>query len=135
MTLQRPVPRLTEENRFFWTSGADGRLRFMRCNNCATVIHPPQPVCRQCRSENVSPHAVPGTGVVYSHTINYQKWNPALEVPFVIARVAIDGAAGVLLTTNIVGCPVEDVRIGMPVEAAFDDVDEATTLVRFRPRG
>ena len=72
MTVKRPVPRLTEENRFFWTSGADGRLRFMRCNDCETTIHPPYPVCRNCLSENVSPQAVPGTGEIYSVTVNYQ---------------------------------------------------------------
>ncbi len=120
MTLQRPVPRLTEENRFFWTSGADGRLRFMRCNDCETTIHPPYPICRHCLSENVAPQAVPGTGEIYSFTVNYQKWNPALEVPFVIARVAIDGAPGVLLTTNIVGCPVDSVGIGDRVRVTFE---------------
>lgn len=120
MTVKRPVPRLTDENRFFWTSGADGRLRFMRCNDCETVIHPPYPVCRKCLSENVSPHAVPGTGEIYSFTVNHQKWNPELEVPFVIARVAIDGAPGVLLTTNVVGCPADSVDIGDRVRVTFD---------------
>ena len=120
MALKRPVPRLTEENRFFWTSGADGRLRFMRCNDCDTFIHPPYPVCRHCLSENVAPQAVPGTGEIYSFTVNYQKWNPELEVPFVIARVAIDGAPGVLLTSNIVGCPVQAIDIGDRVRVTFE---------------
>jgi uncharacterized OB-fold protein len=124
MTVKRPVPRLTEENRFFWTSGADGRLRFMRCNDCETFIHPPYPVCRHCLSENVTPQAVPGTGEIYSVTVNYQKWNPELEVPFVIARVAVDGAPGVLLTTNIVGSPVESVDIGDRVRVTFEQQGE-----------
>lgn len=120
MALKRPVPRLTEENRFFWTSGADGRLRFMRCNDCDTFIHPPYPVCRSCLSENVAPQAVPGTGEIHSFTINHQKWNPELEVPYVIARVAVDGAPGVLLTTNIVGSPVDSVDIGDRVRVTFE---------------
>jgi uncharacterized protein len=57
--------------------------------------------------------------VVDTFTVNHQKWHPALEVPFVIARVAIDGAPGVYLTTNIVGCPVEDVEIGDRVSVKF----------------
>ena len=120
MTVKRPVPRLTEENRFFWTSGADGRLRFMRCNDCDTFIHPPYPVCRNCLSENVAPQVVPGTGEIYSFTVNHQKWNPELVVPFVIARVAVDGAPGVLLTTNIVGSPAESVDIGDRVRVTFE---------------
>jgi uncharacterized protein len=120
MSVKRPQPRLSDDNRFFWTSGADGKLRFMHCRDCGHFIHPPQPICRLCRSENVAPEAVAGTGVVYSYTINHQKWNPSLEVPYVIARVAIDGAPGVLLTTNIIGCPVDAIDIGDRVRVSFE---------------
>ena len=37
------------------------------------------------------------------------------------------------LTTNIVGCDVDDVRVGMPVEAVFEDVTDAIMLIKFRP--
>ena len=37
------------------------------------------------------------------------------------------------MTTNIVGCAIEDVRIGMAVEAVYEDVNEEVTLVLFRP--
>jgi uncharacterized OB-fold protein len=40
-------------------------------------------------------------------------------VPFIIARVALDGAPGVYLTTNIVGCPVEEVDVGDRVAVKF----------------
>ncbi len=45
---------------------------------------------------------------------------PDLEVPYVIARVAIDGAPGVFLTTNIVGCAVDAVEIGDRVRVKFE---------------
>jgi uncharacterized OB-fold protein len=64
----------------------------MRCGDCGTYLHPPRPVCRHCLSENVAPEAVAGTGIVDSFTVNYQAWYPGLDVPYVIARVAIDGA-------------------------------------------
>jgi uncharacterized OB-fold protein len=120
MATPRVLPRLDAENRFFWTGGADGTLRFMRCQECATFIHPARLVCRQCLSEKVAPEAVAGTGTVDTFTINYQEWRPGLEVPYVIARVAIDGAPGVYLTTNIVGCAVESVQIGDRVRAKFE---------------
>jgi uncharacterized OB-fold protein len=47
-----------------------------------------------------------------------------MEVPFVIARVAIDGAPGVYLTTNIVGCPVDSVDIGDRVKVIFEQQGE-----------
>jgi len=120
MTATRALPKLDADNRAFWTGGAEGKLLLMRCQDCKSFIHPPRPVCRNCMSENVAPEAVAGTGTVYSYTVNYQKWHPAMEVPFVIARVAIDGAPGVLLTSNIVGCPVDAVDIGNSVRVKFE---------------
>jgi len=120
MAAARTLPRLDADNRVFWTSGADGKLRLMRCGDCGTFIHPPRPVCRHCLSDQVAPEAVAGTGVVDSYTVNHQKWKPDMEVPFVIARVAIDGAPGVYLTTNIVGCPVDEVDIGDKVRVKFE---------------
>jgi len=125
MAPKRPLPKLDGDNRPFWTGGAEGELRIMHCGDCGAFIHPPRPVCRVCLSDNVAPKAVVGTGVVDTFTINHQAWYPGLEVPFVIARVALDGAPGVYLTTNVVGCPPETVDIGDRVRVTFlrqDDV-------------
>ena len=124
MAAPRPLPRLDAENRPFWTAGAAGELRIMRCRDCQAFIHPPRPVCRSCLSENVSPEVVAGTGVVDTFTVNHQKWHPAAEVPYVIARVALDGVPGVYLTTNIVGCPVDEVDIGDRVRVRFEQQDD-----------
>jgi uncharacterized OB-fold protein len=120
----RAMPRLDPDNRFFWTAGAGGELKFLRCRDCAVFVHPPHPVCRHCLSEHVAPEVVAGTGVVDTFTINHQQWRPGLAVPFVIARVAIDGAPGVFLTTNIVGCAVDDVQIGDRVRVKFEQHGE-----------
>jgi uncharacterized protein len=121
---KRPLPRLDSDNRAFWTGGAQGELRIARCQACGTFIHPPRPACRQCLSDRVVPEAVAGTGVIDTFTINYQKWRPDQEVPYVIARVALDGAPGVYLTTNIVGCPVESVDFGDRVRVRFLQVED-----------
>jgi uncharacterized OB-fold protein len=120
MSAPRVLPRLDSENRFFWTAGGEGQLRLLRCQDCSTFIHPPRPVCRRCLSEKVAPQAVAGTGTIDTYTVNYQAWRPDLEVPYVIARVAIDGAPGVFLTTNIVGCAVDAVEIGDRVRVKFE---------------
>lgn len=120
----RALPRLDGDNRAFWTGGAQGELRLLRCQDCASFIHPPRPVCRNCLSENVSAEAVAGTGVVDTFSVNYQKWRPGLDVPYVVARVAIDGAPGVFLTTNIVGCPADAVDIGDRVRVIFERQDD-----------
>lgn len=124
MATKRALPRLDSDNRAFWTGGAEGELRILQCRDCQGFVHPPRPLCRHCLSENVAPAVVAGTGVVDTFTVNHQAWFPGLEVPFVIARVALDGAPGVYLTTNIVNCPVEDVDIGDKVRVTFEQHDE-----------
>jgi thiolase-like protein/rubredoxin-like zinc ribbon protein len=46
--LTRPLPLITADNEFFWTSGNDGKLRLQKCADCTALIHPPAPVCRYC---------------------------------------------------------------------------------------
>lgn len=94
-----------------------------RCGDCGSWQHPPQPICRSCWSENIAPQAASGRGTIDSFTINYQPWMPGLEVPFVIARVALEEDQGIYLTTNIVGCAVEDVAVGDAVQVAFEEDD------------
>jgi uncharacterized OB-fold protein len=120
----RALPRLDSHNRDFWTGGAEGELRIMHCLDCDGYIHPPRPICRHCLSERVEPRPVAGTGVIDTFTINHQKWHPAMEVPFVLARVALDGAPGVILTTNIVGCEVDEVDIGDRVRVIFEQQED-----------
>jgi uncharacterized OB-fold protein len=119
MSARRPLPRLDAGNRAFWTGGAQDELRIMQCQDCATFIHPPRPVCHRCLSDKVVPKAVSGTGKIDTFTINHQPWLPGMEVPFVIARVALDDAPGVFLTTNVVGCAVTEVDIGDRVRVTF----------------
>ena len=44
----RVLPALDFDNEFFWTSGRDGVLRFLRCAECEVLVHPPVPYCAQC---------------------------------------------------------------------------------------
>jgi uncharacterized OB-fold protein len=124
VAIPRPLPRLDQDNRFFWTSGADGKLRFLQCQACQTFVHPPRPVCPHCLGEDVAPAVVPGTGIIDTYTVNHQKWHPQLETPYVIARVAIDGAPGVFFTTNIVGGPPQAVAMGDKVRVVFEQQDD-----------
>ena len=124
MAWQRSRPRLDNDNRAFWTGGAEGKLNIARCGDCGGFIHPPREICRFCLSENVAPFAVAGTGVVDTYTVNHQAWAKDMDVPFVIARVKLDDAPGVYLTTNIVNCPVEQVSIGMSVKVLFEQHDD-----------
>ncbi len=123
MSIPRPRPRLDEENRAFWTGGAEGRLMITTCGDCGGHTHPPRLLCRHCLSENVVPQSVSGLAKVESYTVNHQAWAKNMEVPFVIARVRLDDAPSVILTTNIVNCPVDAVHFDDPVRVLFEEQD------------
>ena len=51
--------------------------------------------------------------------------------PYVVALV--DLAEGVRMLTNIVGCPPEDVDIGMPVTVTWEPLTDGRQLPLFTP--
>ncbi len=119
----RVLPALTPENEHFWTGGAQGELRFLRCRACRWLVHPPAPVCPECLGRELDASAVSGRGVVAAVTINHQPWIPGFDPPYVIAIVELPEQRGLRLTTNVVGCDPAEVRIGMPVRVTFADYD------------
>jgi acetyl-CoA acetyltransferase/uncharacterized OB-fold protein len=128
----RPLPLVTAENEFFWTSGADGSLRFQECRSCESLIHPPAPVCRYCRSRDVGVRAVSGKATLAGFTVNHRFSLPGMPAPYVIAQVAIAEDPRVRLTTNIVECDPERLELGQPVEVVFAQAEDVW-LPLFRP--
>lgn len=128
----RVLPRLDADNEFFWTSGADGKLRFLRCTMCGYYLHPPGPVCPRCLTKSLQPEVVSGRATVATFTVNHQPWIPTYEPPYVIALVEIDEQPSVRLMTNLVDCGIDDVSIGMRVEVTFEHNDDVW-IPLFRP--
>jgi uncharacterized OB-fold protein len=75
-----------------------------------------------------------GRATVHTYSINHQPWYPGLRVPFALAVVELPEQEGLRLTTNIVGCPLGDVRIGLPVRVVFEQHDDVW-LPMFTPEG
>lgn len=132
----RILPKLTDQNRHFWTGGERGELCFLRCGDCGYYIHPPEPLCPECHSKQVAPEAVSGRATVATYTVNHQPWMPGPELPYVIAIIEIVEQPAVRLTTNIVNCAPADVYVGMPVRVVFEhhsDPDGDVYLPLFEP--
>ena len=119
----RVLPVLDDDNRFFWTSGRDGVLRFLRCDDCGTWLHPPPPRCPDCGGRDVAPQPVSGRATVVSCTVNHHPWDGSAE-PWSIAIVELEEQPGLRLTTNVVGCDPADVAIDMAVRVAFEHHDD-----------
>jgi acetyl-CoA acetyltransferase/uncharacterized OB-fold protein len=117
---QRVLPLVDDQSRAFWEAGRDGVLRFPGCNECGALLHPPGPVCRHCRSQDLALRDVSPNGVVVGVTINHQRWDARHAPPFAIATVAIDADPRVRLITNLVDVEPEQARVGMRVRARFE---------------
>ena len=132
----RKLPRLEPDSAFFWTSGADGRLRIQRCTDCGRWQHPPLPRCAQCGSERVAPQPVSGKGRIASYTVNREAWTPDLAVPFIFAAVELVEQAQLYVFTNLLAqigeAASEPVRVGMAVNVVFERHDDVW-LPLFRP--
>ncbi|MGB0621179.1 MAG: thiolase C-terminal domain-containing protein [Myxococcota bacterium] len=119
----RPLPQLTPENEFFWTSGADGVLRMQGCDACDRLIHPPQPYCRYCAGE-VTVRDLTGEGTVVGFTVNHQQWLPTMPVPYVLVIVALDEDPLARLTSLVVDAKPDDVGIGTRVKVDFEEHED-----------
>lgn len=128
----RVLPRITSLNEAFWTGGAAGELRVLRCCACGYWIHPPAPVCPSCHGRDLSPEATSGRGRVHSYTVNHQVWNPTWPHPYTIVIVELAEQAGLRLTSNLVGVAPDAVTIGATVEVFFEQ-HEDVWLPLFRP--
>ena len=129
----RLLPEVGAENAHFWQGGAEGELRFLRCQACRTYVHPPAPVCPECLSRELSPEAVSGLARLYTYTLNHHSWVPGFDPPYWVAIVEIDEQPGLRLTTNLVGCSPADVKIGMRVRVCFEEREEGIYIPLFEP--
>lgn len=118
----RVLPAIDDTNEFFWTSGADGLLRFLRCQSCGYYLHPPVPRCPECGSKEVAPEAVSGRGLVFSYTVNHQSWDGGTE-PYAIVLVELAEQLGLRLTSNLIGVDLDAIAIGLPVQVVFEERD------------
>jgi acetyl-CoA acetyltransferase/uncharacterized OB-fold protein len=128
----RPLPQLTVQNEFFWAAGADGVLRIQECRDCSALIHPPQPICRYCRSHNMGVRDVSGKATLSAFTVNHRFGFPDLPPPYVVAQVALVDDPRVRLTTNVVECEPDELELGQQLEVVFDKIEDVW-LPLFRP--
>lgn len=120
---ERPAPVITERTSAFWTGGESGRLMIARCQACGWWLHPPLPVCRRCRSQDIRPEAVSGRATLWSYTVNHYQWAATLPPPYVIAEVELVEQAGLRVLTSLVDC--NEPAIGMTLHTRFEQTGDA----------
>lgn len=131
-SLPAPAPERNLESAQFWDATAEGRLLLRRCDSCGTLVWYPRSFCPDCGSFSTSWTEASGEGTVYSFTIVHRSQGRYSDaVPYVLAYVEL--AEGPRIMTNIVGCEVDEVRVGQAVRVVFEDTGEGSALYRFMP--
>lgn len=136
MAYDKPLPIPDPVTQRFWDGLNEGELRIQRCSSCQRAIFYPRIGCPGCGSRALEWIAASGRGTVHAFTIAHRGVPPAFKgsIPYVVAMVDLE--EGARLMTNLVGVDPtpEAVRIGMPVEVVFEQVTDAVTLAKFKPR-
>ena|SRR5262245_58444012 len=130
-----PMPVPDQLTKFFWDAATRRELWIQRCQTCKRYIHYPKPICRYCQSRNLAGEPVSGKATLYSWTIATQPFHPFWvdRVPYTIATVELVEQPRLMFMSQVVDCPEEELRIGMPLEVTFEELTPELTVPFFRP--
>lgn len=123
------LPSLDKHTRPFFTSA---KMVIQSCGRCKKIQLPPEDICYACgRSEFAFIEHRP-IGTVYSHTEITHAIHPLLEdvVPYSVVLISLEDAPEVRIAGNIVNLRPDQIRIGMKVEAVWEEIrpDEAEDI-------
>jgi uncharacterized OB-fold protein len=94
------------------------RLETAQCKKCGKGFFPPRLVCSECGSKEFETARLSGTGTILSHTtIRVAPDAFSQQVPYNVAIVEDEN--GVRVTTQVVDCTSEDLKIGKKVKFVF----------------
>ncbi|WP_371530868.1 OB-fold domain-containing protein [Streptomyces sp. NBC_01283] len=104
-----------------------------RCPSCHKVYVPPRGACPTCGVATTDRVEVGPRGTVTTYCIvNIKAKNLDIEVPYVYAHIALDGA-DLALHARIAGIPYDQVRMGLRVEPVW--TEGARFPDHYRPTG
>lgn len=127
------APAITAETRRFWEAAGRGELVVEHCGPCGRHLFPPRGYCPGCGGRELDDVAVAGPGVVYSFTVNWNPWQPEMDIPFALVLVEFPDAPGFRLLGRLSGGDLDDLRIGQAVTVGFADGPGGTRVPCFEP--
>jgi len=117
--------------RHFFEKAREGQLTAVRCGGCGELAMPPKEFCPSCARRAWEPVALSGRGTIASYTvIRVAPRAHAADVPYAIAAVQL--TEGVSILGRVVGIPIEQVAVGLPVRFR-PLVSNGQTAVGFGP--
>ena len=124
MTARREPP-VSDEAVPFWDATREQRFVLPWCTECERAIWYPRTVCPRCLGDAVEWREDTGHGAVYAASVQ-SKPGPGRDAedgPYVV----------VLMMSNVVGCPPDEVAAGLRVAIAWEPLSDGRHLPVFRP--
>jgi uncharacterized OB-fold protein len=132
-TASKPVPIQDTLSARFFDGARDGKLMLQHCASCSGWSFPVRERCPHCFAAGLGWRAASGRGTLYTFAIMHQVMNPGFadSVPYNVSQIDLE--EGVRMVANIVGVANDALRIGMKLEACFEDVGDNVRIPKFRP--
>lgn len=137
----KPAPVPDHASAPFFDGAAEGRLMLLRCGACGTfqsptapyIGQPVRPRCLACFAAALEWTPASGRATLHSYALVHQRYDEAFaaELPYNVAVVETE--EGVRLTSQVVDCPSGELRIGMPLQVAFERRGEHLSIPVFIP--
>ncbi|MBF6214533.1 OB-fold domain-containing protein [Nocardia puris] len=122
---ERVKPLVSHDTEFFWEGAKLGELRIQKLPD-GSLRHPPIPALWKDKAESTDYVVASGLGTVFSYVVHHAPKVPGRDLPFVVALVELE--EGVRMLGELRGVDPASVRIGLPVRAAFEKLDDDTVL-------
>ncbi len=121
----------------YWDGANEQKLTIQRCQSCGNYNHPPAFICMGCNDRNATLEFEPvsGRGTIYSWYIYHDTQVSGFEdnLPFLVVAVELEEQPRLLLISNLLNCPYDEVEMGMPVEVVWERVNDNLTMPQFQP--
>ena len=123
----------------YWFGLREGRLRVQHCAACGGWQAGGEWICHRCLAFDPAWHDVPAHGFIYSWERVWHPVHPVLQGfgPYLVVLVELPHAGGVRMLGNLLGDPMQDVKIGAAVQGEFEhrgDALPAYSLLQWRIR-
>ncbi|MCU4183444.1 Zn-ribbon domain-containing OB-fold protein [Acidiferrimicrobium sp. IK] len=130
---RRDLPTIDDDTRPFWDAVRGGRFLIVRCRSCGAAHHYPRPFCPSCWSEEVEWEQASGRATLYTWSTVFVNDAPPFSSRLPYVAAVVDLEEGPRVMTNVVGCPPEELRVGMALTVAYEEATPEITIPVFTP--
>jgi len=126
-------PPVTEAGAPFWDATREQRFVLPWSTATGKAMWYPREVDPADPSAPIEWREASGEGTVYAAAVHHRAGPGRDEADGLYVVAIIELAEGVRMMSNVVGCPPEDVTVGMPVRLVWQPLSDGRNLPQFTP--